>query len=470
MNMPMLSLEGAPSTIEAKALHYAPVRILEIEIGRPLPAVSNVDETTGQRYQHALCLIRLHTFPLGMVELELGKDGVSADECAQYIWHALQSQIDEHLRRDGLPPVAQLNAAALPSFSTPHCIEQREQFLASAPFVSIIIATRDRPDRLWVCLRSLLSIHYPHYEVIVVDNTPTTSATVDLVQCIHRDAPQVRYLREDRAGTSWARNCGIMAARGEVLAFIDDDVVVDPYWLAELVGAFKKAEGVGCVTGLVLPLELETPAQFWFEEYGGFSKGFTRRIFDMGESHPRTTLYPYIAGSFGTGASMAFRASFLRSLGGFDPALGADGAVRCSQDIAAFFQVVTRGYKLVYEPASLVYHLHRRDYAGLRKQLYNYGVGLTAYLTKSVFDSPRLLFDLMTKVPYGLFFIFSTRSPKNRKKLIHYPKDLTLIELKGMLYGPFAYLRSRRSLRHAHRSSALIEPRTTYFGAGNVAQ
>jgi GT2 family glycosyltransferase len=240
-----------------------------------------------------------------------------------------------------------------------------------------------------------------------------------------------------------------MAAKGEILAFTDDDVAVDPYWLIELVRGFSLADNVACVTGLVLPLELETPAQLWFEEFGGFSKGFTQRVFDLAENHPKTPLYPYTSGRFGTGANMAFTAAFLDGVGGFDPALGTGSPAQNGEDLAVFFQVITRDYKLVYSPAALLYHLHRRDYRGLHQQIYSYGVGLTAYLTKSLLDNPRLLFDFITKVPYGLYFTLGARSPKNRKKSRAYPRDLTMVELKGILYGPFAYLRSQWVTRRA---------------------
>jgi len=237
------------------------------------------------------------------------------------------------------------------------------------------------------------------------------------------------------------------------VAFVDDDVVIDRYWLVELVRAFSRADRVACVTGLVLPVELETLPQLWIEEFGGFSKGFTRRIFDMAENHPKMPLYPYTAGRLGTGASMAFTAAFLRSVGGFDPALGPGSPAQGGEDLTLFFQAVTRGYKLVYEPAALVYHPHRRDYAGLQKQIYGYGVGLAAYLTRSMLDTPRFLLDLIPKLPYGLFFLLSARSPKNSKKSEGYPKELTMLERKGMLYGPFAYVRSRWAVRHPRKAA-----------------
>ena len=141
---------------------------------------------------------------------------------------------------------------------------------------------------------------------------------------------------------------------------------------------------------------------------------------------------------------MAFSTAALRAIGGFDPALGAGSLAMGGDDLAAFFQVVTHGYRLVYEPSAILYHWHRRDYAGLRRQAYGYGVGLTAYLTKTIVDQPSRLLDFVIRMPQGLAYVFSDKSPKNAKKLGDYPHELTTIERRGMLYGPIAYLRSRR--------------------------
>ena len=86
-----------------------------------------------------------------------------------------------------------------------------------------------------------------------------------------------------------------MVARGNILAFTDDDVIVDPYWLVGLVRGFSITEHVACVTGLILPAELETQAQFLFEEYCGFTRGFIRRVYDLKENRPKLPLHPYIA-------------------------------------------------------------------------------------------------------------------------------------------------------------------------------
>jgi cellulose synthase/poly-beta-1,6-N-acetylglucosamine synthase-like glycosyltransferase len=234
------------------------------------------------------------------------------------------------------------------------------------------------------------------------------------------------------------------------VAFTDDDVLVDRYWLAELIQGFAAAPNVGCVTGMIAPAEIETQAQDWTEQFG-FKKGFQRRIFDRQLRPTPSPLYPYTAGTFGSGANMAFRTEALRKMGGFDPALGAGSKALGGDDLAAFFGIIAHGYTLVYEPSAIVYHRHRRDYAGLQQQAFGYGAGLTAYLTHTVLERPGRLWELIARLPYGLYFTFSTQSPHNLKKRAGYPKELTARERRGMLYGPFAYLRSRwhtRQLRN----------------------
>ena len=424
---------------------FAAARIVEIELGLPLTALSAFDEERGRWYERALAVIFLHDRPLGTVEFLLDEQGLSAQQCAQQIWHQLGHEINAHLLTDGLPAVSTLSEQGLPSSALPPCIQQRERFLARAPFVSIIIPTHDRPELLKASLSFLLDLRYPRYEIIVVDNAPSNNATYQVVRQIHSSASQVRYLREEIPGISRARNLGIEHAEGEIVAFTDDDVAVNPNWLTELVRGFELAEKVGAVTGCMMPLELETPAQYWCEENRGLpwfqdretlSRWPARRIFDASSRH----LHLYRIGLFGCGASMAFKTSVLRSAGAFDPALGGRGPSRCGQDVATLFRILMHGYKVVHEPASLLYHLHRREYRELRQQLYNYGVGLTAYLTKNVLDYPQLLLDLTTRVPYELL----VAKPEQKQPKSHsYPKGLESLQVKGMFYGPIAYFQSR---------------------------
>jgi glycosyltransferase involved in cell wall biosynthesis len=446
-------------------------RVVQVELGLPLPALSAIDDGTDRHYERALSLVRLHSQPLGIVELVLPSGGLSPDDYAYRIWLDLQSVINDHLRGDGLEPVESLTASGVPSPDAPLCLAQRAELLAHAPFVSVIVGTHNRTDQLRKCIAALLALRYPHYEVLIVDNAPDNDSTARLLQDEFGHDHRLRYLREDQPGISWARNRGLLEAKGNIVACTDDDVVVDPNWLVEMVRGFNAAEGVLCVTGLVLPLELETPAQFWYEASGGFSwfqgdggadrlfqtkvqaqSWFSGRIFDESKRH----VYLYRVGLFGCGASMAFRTDFLKRIGGFDPAMGSSGPSRTGEDLAAFFQVIMRGHKLAYQPSAVVFHQHRRDLAALQHQIYTYGVGLTAYVTKNLIEFPQLLLDLVTKIPVDLVRTLLARRAARKTLTSYYPRELTRAEFRGMLYGPLAYVQTVWKLRKARRASAKL--------------
>jgi len=419
---------------------FRPLRLTEVELTSALPDFEQVDAVTGKRHDRALVLVRLHTFPLGQVEIAIPEAGLSASALADAIGTKLHAEIQQHLQEDGWEG-QRLQEDGIHGAGVPRCLQRREQVLRDGPTISVVISTRDRGDALRACLDSLLALEYPRYEIVVVDNAPRTSATRDLIQQWYGKQERIRYVREDRPGLSWARNRGVIESRGDIVAFTDDDVVVDSHWLAQLAAGSQVGDSVGCVTGLVLPIELETPAQVWFEQFGGFSKGFTRQIFDIGDNRPASPIFPYAAGMFGSGNNMAFHVDILRSLGGFDPSLGA-GALVGGEDLDAFFRLILQGHTLVYEPGAIVHHLHRHDYASLRRQLSDGGV--VGYLTKYVIENPRATFSLATKIPSGITYALSPESPKNARKRSGYPAELTRVERMGMLRAPIWCLRSRR--------------------------
>ena len=170
------------------------------------------------------------------------------------------------------------------------------------------------------CLYALLDLEYPRYDIVVVDNDPDTADSAEMIA--HHFPESVRYVREDRRGLASAHNRGLAEVRGEIVAFVDDDVVVDRHWLTGIAEGFAADSGVGCVTGLILPAQLDTPAQLLLERHGGFDKGFGLQIFDTDDHRPGDPLFPFTAGRFGSGANMAFDTEVLRRLGGFDPAMG----------------------------------------------------------------------------------------------------------------------------------------------------
>ncbi|WP_329121774.1 glycosyltransferase [Streptomyces sp. NBC_01465] len=325
------------------------------------------------------------------------------------------------------------------------------------PRASIIVASRERAGQLARALDSLLVQDHPDYEIVVVDNAPATTATRDLVE--ENYAPKgVRYVLEPVPGLASAHNRGVAAAEGEVLAFTDDDVVADPHWLTALAAPFAADERLACVTGLILPALLNTPAQILLESHGGFAKGFAPRLFDPAAPPADEPLFPFTAGEFGSGANMAFRAAPLRAVGGFDPGTGVGTLAKGGDDLYAFARIVVGGHRLRYTPQAVVWHHHRETWKDLENQAYGYGAGLTAYLTAIIVRRPGLLPGLLARLPRGLAHALSITAARasttgesvpgeHGTQDYPWPRSLSRLERRGMLYGPIGYLRARRSVR-----------------------
>jgi GT2 family glycosyltransferase len=438
---------------------FQPALMADLELSEPLRLVACDPSRDVERYDRAIVLVRLHTRPLGVVEIHQRPSDVTPADLAREIWRSLAREIVEHLRTDGCEAIAPPIEGYATMSPPPPCLERRSQALETVPFVSVVVATRDRSEQLRACLASILALRYPRYEVIVVDNAPRTAATEEVVRRLMAGAVPVTYLREPRPGASAARNRGLRSACGELVAFADDDVLVDPHWLAAISEAFEVTHDVGCVTGPVLPLHFETPAQAWMEQFAEFRTGFAQEVFDLRQHRSQRPLYPYNPGVFGSGGSMAFRKETLREVGGFDTALGPATPARSGEELAAFLEVILRGHRLVFEPAALVRHAETLDYSGLRRRAYAYGVGLSAYLTKTLADHPGLIVDLATKLPYAAYLMLSPRSPKHARRNRSFPRELNAVELRGILSGPFAYLLGRA------RGRAELIARSTGEGA-----
>jgi len=396
---------------------FKPIHVAEWDIADVPPAL--VSGAGGRAYGGALVLVRDAKRPIKTVELSSRARSQSPEQLLRLIGN------DIRLERTVAEPTQNVGPLT----------------------TTVVVATRDRPAALRQCLDSLLSQDYGPFDVVVVDNAPSSADTRDLVVGRYESTGRVRYVREDRAGLGHAHNRGVADLGSDIAAFTDDDVIVDRHWLSAIASGFNAGEGVGCVTGLILPVELETRAQYLTEKHGGFGKGFERRTFDLGANRPEDKLFPYSAGMMGSGANMAFSAAALRAIGGFDSALGAGTRSRGGDDLAAFASVIQAGFQLVYEPGALVWHRHRREMDGLRRQAFGYGVGLGAYLTKLIVDRPAVGLDLARAFPSAIWHVFSRSSPKNKRLPHDYPTSLIWLERFGVVAGVPAYFRSRVSLR-----------------------
>jgi GT2 family glycosyltransferase len=222
-------------------------------------------------------------------------------------------------------------------------------------------------------LASLERLVYAPWEIVVVDNGPDAATRA----VVERVAGAV-YVVETRPGLSAARNAGIRRAQGSVLAFTDDDALVQPTWLERLCAGFEERR-VLAVTGLVLPASLESPAQRLFEKgLGGLGRGFHDRSFGRAFLE-RTKQYGTPVWNLGAGVNLAVRREAFDLVGLFDERLGA-GASGCSEDSELLYRLLAAGYECRYRADAVVRHHHRPDLPALEQQMRDYARGHVAAL------------------------------------------------------------------------------------------
>ena len=403
--------------VPPETLTAAPVLPVVVDL-QETPVALDLPGDRAEPYRTAICLVTDGGRLVGRVPVVLTDDRISAD------------QVTEQL------------GAAVGSSDAPGPTEP-----TGPGDISVVVATRDRPELLQECLGSIFAGSWAPSRVIVVDNAPSTEETARLVERLAAVEPRLRYVREERPGLARAHNAALPYLASSYVAFTDDDVVVERRWLEHLVAAFALGDDVACVTGMIAPRELDTLPQQWVEGNATYDKGLRRRTFDNRAHRPRDPLFPYTSGSFGSGANMAFRADYLRRHGGFDDALGTGTYALGGDDLAAFYDVIADGRTLVYEPAAIVLHRHHRHYAGLRRQTYGYGAGLGAHLTRCFLRDPRMALVLLRHAAAAARRAGEIVTPPPVTGIPGYPADLSRQQLRGLASGPLRYLVSRHRLR-----------------------
>lgn len=404
---------------------FTPLWSGELELTAPsLPA--RLADAEGRPLRRAQLLIRAAGTPLGFLRLDAadGADG-----------------------RVDLGHVVELAQQRFATEATEALSDCGWTETTTSELVSIVLCTHNRASGAERTLESLLALRYPLLEILVVDNAPEDDATRTLVERFARRDPRVRYVREDRKGLSCARNRGLREATGEFIAFTDDDVRVDPLWVDGLMRGFARHPEVACVTGLVASASLGRPAEQYFDRRVWWSSSCEPRLFTAQRRAGDSPLHPYSAGIFGTGANFAASVPVLKLLGGFDECLGAGSPTQGGEDLDIFVRLVTAGHALSYEPSALVWHEHRVDDESLRRQMYAYGLGLTAYLTKHLLLMPASRAALLRRLPAALSHASGllTRSRAAVRQSSLEKSAMTAVELRGMLTGPGAYVLARRA-------------------------
>jgi glycosyltransferase involved in cell wall biosynthesis len=388
----------------------APARVLDLDL-----ASDHIDEDSlvVEQYNTMWCLTRVGGVPLGISFWDVAED----------------AKVSIQSLRDQLQPGRNIDDRMSPKPSHP---------MASMD-LTVVICTRDRPAGLRTTLASLQRQTDPDFELLVVDNGSSTPESAMVVEDL--GIPRCEYLVEPRPGLSRARNRALDAVRSELIAWIDDDEVADADWVLRLKEGFVHEEGPAAVCGVMLPAELEFEAQVRFEQYGGFSKGrgMAPETLRIGAPSVISPLYPLP--SFGSGGNMAFRTESLRSLGGFDPCLGLGTRTRGGGEIRALSALLSSGHTILHWPAAITWHTHRREMAGLRKQLYGYSAGLSAFYASTIRSRPTAAFDVCRLAPYVLRDLRPGRQNLRSGQLPDdFPPYLLKAARRGLLDGGFMYV------------------------------
>jgi glucosyl-dolichyl phosphate glucuronosyltransferase len=217
--------------------------------------------------------------------------------------------------------------------------------------ISVVICTYNRSESLRKTLESLVATAVSptlSWEVVVVDNNSSDNTRV-LVEDFRREGNlPVKYIFEKVQGLSYARNAGVKGARGDIIAFIDDDVRVDNHWLNELTKAFESFD-CACVGGKIIPdWNCEKPS--WFVADRSFWLTSPICSLDLGDESLQLKTPPL-------GANMAFKRSMFEKYGAFRTDLGrVAGRLTTGEDTEFGRRLLRVGETLIYQPTVIVYH------------------------------------------------------------------------------------------------------------------
>ncbi|MCD6734760.1 MAG: glycosyltransferase family 2 protein [Burkholderiaceae bacterium] len=239
------------------------------------------------------------------------------------------------------------------------------------PRVSVVVSTCNRAEALRMLFDALdrqTANGRIAWELVVVDNRSTDDTSRVIEDLARRARFPVKALFEPRQGKSHGLNAGIAAARGELIAFTDDDGVPAPDWLERLLAHFEAHTDAGCVGGRVeLYDAADAPITIRPSREPCMVDASTFAAFDI----------PVI------GCNMAIRATLLEQLGPYDVCIGPGGRAGTAEDVDMLYRLVATGHRIHYDPEIVVLHNHgRRSAEELARVRTSYLVGRGAFYCK----------------------------------------------------------------------------------------
>jgi GT2 family glycosyltransferase len=289
---------------------------------------------------------------------------------------------------------------------------------------SIIICTLDRPADLARCLESLQPFRPAVAEILIVNNGPRLAPVAEIARRFG-----ARVVTEARRGVSRARNAGIRAATGSIIAFLDDDTLADANWIPLLVAPFRDPQ-VLAVVGSVWPQTIDNPVSQAFDR---MHRALLPESQLTSQAPREENPFPLREALVGN-ANMAFRREAFERFGQFDARFGRGARIGSSEEADLLLRILRGGAKLVVEPAAGIYHRHPTARGALRKWAFQSGCGHTAILTKYFLKEPSLRGAILR---YTGGRVLRQRTGKPGSVPFRVPRMPLLL---GSLYGPVAFL------------------------------
>ncbi|MCX5698306.1 MAG: glycosyltransferase family A protein [Candidatus Omnitrophica bacterium] len=231
--------------------------------------------------------------------------------------------------------------------------------------ISVVVCTRNRPDKLKNCLNSILINKYKTMELLVVDQSDDEKTAI-LAKSLNDS--KVLFYKMKGVGLGRARNLAIDLSRGTIIAFTDDDCIVEKDWIEKIIQEFSRRPDISALYGRVLP-------------YGKASEGmFCHAITSFeGEIIVDKTILPY---NIGHGNNMSFRKSVFLKIGSFEETIGAGTKFYAGEDTDFTLRLMEHGLKLCYSSNLLVYHDKWHTLEESRNLDYKYLLGAAIVFTK----------------------------------------------------------------------------------------
>lgn len=290
---------------------------------------------------------------------------------------------------------------------------------------SIIVCTVDRMADLEDCLKSMRPFQAAVADIIVVNNGPHFTAVQEVAQ---RHGAKV--VTEPQRGVSRARNAGIRAAKGSIVAFLDDDSVADPNWLPLLLSPLSNPQ-VLAVVGSISAQDLADPVSLAFDNLHRAQFPETRVTVNGNAGKNSFPLRPALVGN----ANMAIRREAFERFGYFDPRFGRGTRIGSGEEPDLLLRLLLGGAKIVVEPAARILHHHSTEWRAVRRWGFHSGCAHTAILTKYFLQEPQRRGQIIRYVTSRLWRRPAPNaSSAIKSKLPRFPF------LLGTIFGPTALL------------------------------